>query len=72
MKFEPGDLGRLVIDTPVKTAGAYQEYKRAVRLMLAGKRKESQGIANKWFRKPNDVSGQPVLRLIGRAMPPET
>lgn len=52
LKFEPGDIGKLVVDQPVKTFGAYREYKRAVRLLLGGKRRESREIADQWFCNP--------------------
>jgi hypothetical protein len=58
LKFEPGDIGKLVIDRPLKTSGAYREYKRAVRLLLAGKTRESRKIADKLFCKAKPLSAR--------------
>jgi adenine-specific DNA-methyltransferase len=58
LKFEPGDIGRLVVDRPIKTSGAYRKYQRAVRLLLAGKRRESQQIADAWFRSQEKVTAR--------------
>ncbi len=57
LKFEPGDIGKLVMDQPMKTFGAYREYQRAVRLLLAGKKRQSREIADRWFsiQKPSNA-----------------
>lgn len=76
LKFEPGDIGRLIVDRPVKTSGAYRAYKRAVKLLLSGKRRESRGIADAWFssrkRSHSSSSHQPPIHLAFGVLRPES
>lgn len=49
VKYEPGDLERLVARTPTRHRGASRAYSGAVAAMLAGRRRESRAIADRWF-----------------------
>lgn len=49
LKFEPSDVARLPIETPVKIRGAFSAYKRAVRFLLKGDTSRSRRIADEWF-----------------------
>lgn len=48
LKFEPSDIARLPIETPVKIKGAFAAYKRAVQLLLSGDPSGSRRIADQW------------------------
>lgn len=50
LKFEPGDISNMPMISPTRTKGAYSAYKRAVKLLLRGESRESQKIANSWFK----------------------
>lgn len=56
VKFEPGDISDLPIRKPLKTEGAFQAYRRAVRLLLQGRKGSSRRKADEWFSPPR-VSG---------------
>jgi len=49
VKYEPGDLERLVARTPTRHRGASRAYSSAVAEMLAGRRRQSRAIADRWF-----------------------
>jgi adenine-specific DNA-methyltransferase len=49
VKFEPGDIAQLPIATPLRIAGAYSAYERAVRLLLKGQKAACRREADKWF-----------------------
>jgi hypothetical protein len=56
VKFEPGDLAELPMQKPIKHEGAHEAYKRAVHLLLQGKKGSSRRKADEWFsssRTPN-------------------
>jgi adenine-specific DNA-methyltransferase len=48
IKFEPSDIARLPITTPIKIRGAFGAYKRAVQLLLSGDASGSRCIADQW------------------------
>jgi hypothetical protein len=49
MKFEPGDIAELSVQEPIRHEGAFDAYKRAVRLLLEGKKGSSRRNADEWF-----------------------
>jgi hypothetical protein len=67
LKFERRDIANLSIDSPVKTAGALDGYKRAVRFLLAGKIKECRLLADQWFdeSEPSTNVGCQILVAYG-------
>jgi adenine-specific DNA-methyltransferase len=50
LKFEPGDISDIPMETPIRTEGALSGYKKVVRLMVEGKSLQSQRAADSWFR----------------------
>lgn len=58
LKFEPGDIANLTIQAPSKTNGAFAAYKRAVRLLLRGKKSASRQIADEWFAPLKSIGVQ--------------
>lgn len=48
-KYEPGDLGRILLPIPRRTEGARDCYLRAVGVLLGGRRAEAQQLADAWF-----------------------
>jgi len=51
LKYEPGDLGSVEVPIPSTGAGARACYLAAVALLLCGEIKQSQAIADDWFRR---------------------
>jgi methylase of polypeptide subunit release factors len=52
VKYEPGDVAELPIRKPLKIDGAYEEYLRAVRLLVKGHKTTSRQVADDWFGQP--------------------
>jgi len=49
VKYEPGDVADLPIRAPIRMSGAYQDYVRAVRLLVKRHKTTSRQIADSWF-----------------------
>jgi hypothetical protein len=58
LKFEPNDVGELPMRPAPKTRGAYAVYKRAVALLLLGRRRDSRQLADQWFRADSSSRGK--------------
>ena len=50
VKYEPGDITGLELQTPSRIRGAFDAYRRAVAMMLSGARDSSRLLADGWFR----------------------
>lgn len=49
IKFEPGDISKLPVRRPRRTANAFVEYLQAIRQLLSGDAGGSMRIADRWF-----------------------
>jgi methylase of polypeptide subunit release factors len=49
VKYEPGDVADLPVQRPVRIKGAYNDYLRAVALLVTGHKVTSRQVADSWF-----------------------
>jgi adenine-specific DNA-methyltransferase len=49
VKYEPGDVADLPIRKPLRISGAFEDYLRAVRLLVKGRKAASRRVADAWF-----------------------
>lgn len=50
-KFEPGDIGDLMVEMPKSAAGSRAAYRCAVKALIGGDSQQAQRIADRWLSK---------------------